>query len=100
MFFGSWTSDGSDDIHAPYLKRLGRRCWMEMTWCIMDEVTMNLIDMTPLRIGDNIGNHHWPVVAKYSESVPKFGFELVSSVRAIMSFPEGFLCDFVWKAAE
>jgi len=59
----------------------------------MDEVTMNLIDMTSLRIGDNIENHHWLVVAKYS--VPKFWFELVSSVRAIMSFPEGFLCHFV-----
>ena len=57
----------------------------------MNEVTMNLKSMTPFGIGDSIRNHIRPVIAKSSQLVSKFGFKLVSSAYAVVSFPKGFL---------
>jgi len=41
----------------------------------MDEVTMDLIGVTPLNIANGVPNHLWPVVAKSSKSISKFGSE-------------------------
>ena len=68
---------------------------MKMTRCLMDEVTIDLIRMTPFGVGDSAGNHLQPIVANFSQSVPKFGSGLVSSTHTIVSFHEGFLCLFV-----
>ena len=55
MSFGCWRANGSDNIHSPHLKWLWRGCWMKMSRCLMDEVTVDLIGMASLSIGDASG---------------------------------------------
>ena len=69
-----------------------------MSRCLVDDITVDLTSVTLLSIGDSVRNHLWPVVAKSSESIFKFGFGLVSSAYTVESFPDGFLCLFIRKA--
>ena len=64
-------------------------------WCLIYEVTMYLTSVTPFSVGDSIRNYLWPLVAKPLKSIAKFGSELVSPARAIVSFPECLLHLFV-----
>ena len=73
---------------------------MKMSWCLVDEVTVDLTGVTPLSIGDGSRNHLWPLVAKSSELIFKFRSGLVSSAHTIVSFHKGFLCLSVQKAAK
>ena len=67
---------------------------MKMSWCLMDEVTMDLTGMASLSIGDDVRDHFLPMIAKSSKSVSEFGSGLIRSAHTIMSFFEYLLCLF------
>ena len=67
---------------------------MKIFWCLMDEVTVNLTDMTSLSIGDGVRDHLQPVIAKSPKSVSELRSKLVSSAHTVMSFFECLLCLF------
>ena len=64
---------------------------MKMSWCLMDEVTMDLTGMVSLSIGDGIRDHLRPVITKSSKPVFELWSRLVSSAHIVMSFIECLL---------
>jgi len=62
---------------------------------LMNKVTVHLICMTSLSIGDGVRDHLRPVIAKSSKPVSELRFRLMNSAHTIMSFFECFLCLFV-----
>jgi len=59
---------------------------------LMNKVTVDPTRMTSLGIGDGVGDHLQPIIAKSSEPVSELGSGLVSSAHTIMSFFECFFC--------
>ena len=68
---------------------------MKLSWCLMDEITVDLTCMTSLSIGDGVRDLLRPVIAKPSKLVSEFGSGLMSSTHTVMSFFEYLLCLFV-----
>ena len=68
---------------------------MKMSWCLMDEVTVDLTGMASLSIGDDVRDHLRLIVTKSSKPVSELGAGLVSSACFIMSFFECLMCLFV-----
>jgi len=68
---------------------------MKMSWCLMDEVTVDLTDMASLSISDGVKGHLRPIVAKCSKPISELRSELVSSTCTVMSFFERLMCLFV-----
>ena len=62
---------------------------------LMDEITVDLIGMASLSIGDGIRDHLRPIVAKSSEPVSELRSGLVSSTCIVVSFLKLLLCLFV-----
>ena len=60
----------------------------------MDEVTMDLIGIASLSIGDGVRDHLWLIVANSSKLVSELRSGLVSSAHTTVSFPEFLLCFF------
>jgi len=87
-----WMFDESDNIYSPYLKWPWRGRWMKMSQCLMDEVTVDLICMALLSIGDGVRNHLRPIIAKSSKPISELGSGLVSSTHTVMSFFECLPC--------
>ena len=88
MSFGCWWVDRSNDIHAPHFKRPRLSCWVKRSRCLMYEVTVDLTGMASSCISDGICDHLWPIIAKSSKPVPKFGPWLVSSTSAFVGLFE------------
>jgi len=100
MSSGCWRTDGSNHIHSSHLKWPWEGCWMKMSRCLMDKVTVDLTRMTSLSIGDGVRDHLRPIIPKSFEPVSELWSGLVSSAHTIMSFFECLLCFFVWKTSE
>ena len=64
---------------------------MKTSWCLIDEVTVDLTDMVLLSIGDGIRDHLWLIIAKSSKLISELGAGLVSYAHIIMSFFECLL---------
>ena len=47
-----------------------KRTLDEMSWCLMDEVTVDLTGIASLSIGDNVRDHIRPVITKSSKLGP------------------------------
>ena len=71
-----------------------------MSRCLMDKVTMDLIGMILLSIGDGISDHLQPIVAKSSKPISELRSRLVSFSHTFVSFLECLLCLFIFKATE
>jgi len=80
-----WRADGSNNIHSPHLKCLWRGCWMNMSWCLMEKITIDLTCMASLSIGDGVNDHLQPIVTKSSKPVSELKSRLVSSAYTVMS---------------
>ena len=62
-----------------------------MSWCLMNEITMDLTGMALLSISDDIRDHLRPVVSEFSESISKLWTRLVSSAHTVVNFFEFLL---------
>ena len=63
-----------------------------MSWCLMDEVTMDLTGVTSFGVNDGVRDHLGPIIPQSTESIPKLRARLMGSTHAIMRFFEFFLC--------
>ena len=63
-----------------------------MSWCLVDEATMDLTGVTSLDVSDGIKDHLWAIIPVSSESISKLQTRLMSSTHAVMRFFEYFLC--------
>ena len=43
----------------------------KMSWCIVNEVTMDLTGVTALGISDGVRDHRWPIIPQTLESISK-----------------------------
>ena len=68
---------------------------MKMSWCLMDEVTVDLTGMASLIIGDGVRDYLRSTIAKSSKLVSELGVRFVSSACTFMSFFERLLCRFM-----
>ena len=100
MFFGCWRANGSDNVHSPHLKWPWKGCWMKISLCLMDEVTVDLTGIASLSIDDGVRDYFRPLVAKSSKPVFELRSGLVSSTCTVMSFFECLMCLFEWKESE
>jgi len=98
--FGWKWADRTNHVHSPHFKWSGRSCKAKMSWCLVNEVTMDLTSLASLSVSDSVGDHFWPIISKYLESITKFWIRLVSSTHTVMSLFKCFLCLFMWQAAE
>ena len=71
-----------------------------MSWCLMDEVTMDLTGVTSFSMSDGVRDHLRSIISQSSESIPKFQIGLMSSTYAIMRFFEYFMCLLLRQTAE
>ena len=97
MSFEWWWADRADHVHPPHLKWPGRGCRAEISWCSMNEITM---DVASFGISDGIWDHLRPIISQSSESISKLRTRLMSYIQAIMHFFEYFLCLFLRQTAE
>jgi len=58
---------------------------MKMSWCLMNEVTMNLTGVASLSVSDGVRDHLRPIVSEPSKSIAKLQIRLVSSARTVVS---------------
>jgi len=72
-----------------------RSCRVKMSWCLVNEVTMDLTGVALLRVSDGIRDYFWPIISKSLESISKFWTRLVSFTHTVMSLFECFLCLFM-----
>jgi len=68
---------------------------MKMSWCLMDEVTVDLTGMASLIIGDGVRDYLRSIIAKSYKLVSELGVGFVSSSCTFMSFFERLLCLFM-----
>ena len=66
-----------------------------MSWCLMNEVTMDLTDVASFSVSDSVTDHLRPVIPTFSESIFELWTRLVSSSHTIMSLFECLLCLFM-----
>ena len=100
MSFGWRWADRTNHIHSPYFKWPERSCRAKISWCLVNEVIMNLTSVASLSVSDGVRDHFWPIISKSLESISKFWTRLVSSTHTVMSLFECFLCLFLRQAAE
>ena len=100
MFFGWRWVDRANHIHSPHFEQPWRSCRVKMSWCLMNEVTMDLTGVTSLSISNGIRDHLWLIIPQSLELIFKLRTRLMSSTQTVMRFFEYFLCLFVWQAAE
>jgi len=90
----------ANHVYSPRLKWTGRGYRVMMSWCQVDEFTMDLIGVTSLGVSDGFRDHLWPIIPQSLELIPKLGARLMSSTHAVMRFFEYSLCLFLWQAVE
>jgi len=63
MSFGERRPDRTNYVHSPHLKWPGRSCRTKrgenkpMSWCLMNEVTMDLTSETSFSVSDDVKEH-------------------------------------------
>ena len=77
-------ADRTNHIHFPYFEWPGRSYRVKMSWCLVNEVTMDLTGMTSLGVSDDIRDHLWPIISESLELISKFWTRLVSSTHTVM----------------
>jgi len=84
--FGCWRTDRSNNIHFPHLKWSWGGHLMKISWCLMDEVTVDLTGMASLSIGNGVRDHLWPIIVKSSKPISELRSGFVRSAHTVMSF--------------
>ena len=71
-----------------------KRTLNENVWCLLDEVTVDLIGMASLSMGNDVKDHLQLIVAKSSKPVSELRSGLVNSTHIAVSFPGCLMCLF------
>ena len=66
-----------------------------MSWCLMNEVAMDLTGVASFSVNDGVRDHLQPIVSELLEPITKLWTRLVSSTYTAMSLFECFLCLFM-----
>ena len=62
-----------------------------MSWCLVNEVIIDLTGVASLSVSDGIRDHLWPIISESSESIAKLWTRVVSSMYAHGKSKEGSL---------